>query len=123
MHVDRKKMYEIVYQHLPKLIMKSCIKNLHIAMIFKGKRMLAIATNFLGSRSQGCGFGERTIHAERAVIKKLGDHTLLDGAIMVVFHVTSYGGAILYSEPCKGCKPHLRKCMREYGLKCVYYSK
>ena len=123
MHVDRKKMYEIVYQHMPKLIMKSRIKNLHIAMIFKGKRMLAIATNFLGSRSQGCGFDKRTIHAERAVIKKLGDHTLLDGAIMVVFHVTSYGGNILYSEPCKGCKPHLCKCMREYGLKCVYYSK
>jgi hypothetical protein len=114
--------YDIATDHMASSIMKSRLKHIHIAMIIKGKKVLGIACNFLGSRSQGCGFDNRTIHAERAVIKKLGDHLLLDGAFMVVVRITPGTRETGYSKPCDTCMPHLQKCIREYGLKCVYYS-
>jgi len=114
--------YEIADVHMSSAIMKSRLRNIHIAMIIKGKKVLGVATNFLGSRSKGCGFTDRTIHAERAVIKKLGDHKLLNGAIMVVVRITCGTRDVSYSKPCEKCMPHLQKCIREYGLKCVYYS-
>jgi hypothetical protein len=114
--------YDIANEHMPSAIMKSRLRNIHIAMIIKGKKVIAVATNFLGTRAKGCGFTDRTIHAERAVIKKVGNHKLLDGAIMVVVRITSGIRDISYSKPCETCMPHLEKCIREYGLKCVYYS-
>jgi len=114
--------YDIADKHMASAIMKSRLKNIHIAMIIKGKKVIAVATNFLGTRAKGCGFTDRTIHAERAVIKKVGDYKLLQGAIMVVIRITCGIRNVSYSKPCEKCMPHLQKCIREYGLKCVYYS-
>ena len=94
---------------------------IHVAIIYRRGKILAIASNAIGSRSRGCGYSDRTIHAERAVLKKLGDMTKLRGAEMVVVRlgkVTTF----VNSEPCHACKTHLTKCMREYGLRRVYYS-
>ena len=93
----------------------------HIAILYKRGKILAMADNTIGSRSMGCGYAKNTIHAERAVIKKLGDLTLLKGAELVVVRLNR-SMAIVNSEPCHACKTHLTKCMREYGLKNVYYS-
>ena len=122
MHIDLKTAFDMADKHMPSAIMKSRLKHIHIAMIIKGKKILGIASNFLGSRSQGCGFDDRTIHAERAVIKKVGDYSLLDGAIMIVVRITPGTRVTGYSKPCETCMPHLQKCIKQYGLKYVYYS-
>lgn len=94
----------------------------HIAVLMKRGRILEIASNSIGSRSKGCGYQERTIHAERAVIKKVGDMTKLDGAVLVVIRVMRGTGEVGNSEPCHSCRCHLEKCMRRHGLRSVYYS-
>lgn len=95
--------------------------SLHTAIIVKRGKVLAEASNQIGSRSMGSGFSNSTIHAEKAVIKKLGDISKLRGADLYVFRV---GGEehSHFSQPCPDCKMFLRKCMREYGLRFVFYS-
>ena len=94
----------------------------HIAALIKRGKVLEVATNSIGTRSKGCGYDTRTIHAERAVLKKIGDISKLAGAIMIVIRISKNTGEIVNSEPCHSCKCHLEKCMRNYGLKTVYYS-
>jgi hypothetical protein len=94
---------------------------LHIAILQNRGKILAIATNALGSRSKGAGYSDRTIHAERAVIKKVGDVSLLKGATMTVIRLKE-DGTIKNSRPCHSCYVHLMKCIKEYGLRKVYYS-
>ena len=120
--INLEQAYDMANTYMPCAIMKSRLKHIHIAMIMKGKKIIGIASNFLGSRSSGCGFDDRTIHAERAVIKKVGDYSLLQGTIMIVIRISPVTRHAGYSEPCKTCKPHLQKCMKKYGLKCVFYS-
>ena len=93
----------------------------HIAVIYKRSKVMAIACNSVGSRSRGCGFSDYTIHAERAVIKKLGDNTMLKDATLVVVRIKK-DGTYGNSEPCSACKKHLTKCMIEFGLRLVHYS-
>jgi hypothetical protein len=95
--------------------------SLHTALIVKRGKVIAEATNQIGSRSMGSGFSDHTIHAEKAVIKKLGDFSKLRGADLYVFRV---GGEehSHFSQPCKDCQIFLKKCMREYGLRFVFYS-
>lgn len=104
------------------------INFLHIAMIIgRGGRVIAAATNREGNRSCGCGHSDYSIHAERAVLKKVGDLTKLRGATMVVVRLlgiktTNYSPRLGSSEPCYECQTALKKCIREYGLRAVYYS-
>jgi hypothetical protein len=94
----------------------------HIAILIQRGKVLAVASNSIGSRSRGPGYETRTIHAERAVIKKVGDVNKLNGAILVVIRIMKGTRDVGNSEPCHSCKCHLEKCMREYGLKQVLYS-
>lgn len=94
----------------------------HIAILMKRGKILEVASNSIGSRSKGCGYQERTIHAERAVIKKVGDMTKLNGATLIVIRVMRGTKEIGNSEPCHSCKCHLEKCMRQHGLRQVFYS-
>ena len=73
---------------------------IHIAIIIKRGKILEIASNSVGSRSKGCGYQERTIHAERAVIKKIGDISKLNGASLIVIRVMRGTHEIGNSEPC-----------------------
>lgn len=93
----------------------------HVAIIQNRGKILSIATNALGSRSKGCGYSDRTIHAERAAIKKLGNLSLLKGATMTVMRIKD-DGTIANSMPCHSCYVHLMKCIKEYGLRRVFYS-
>ena len=93
-------------------------------MIVKGNKILAVATNQVGSRSFGSGYNYNTIHAEINVIKKLGSIKKLNGGTMYVFR-TGKGlneDSICHSKPCCICEKLLEKCMREYGLRRVFYS-
>jgi len=102
--------------------MKTNLKKAHIAIIMKRGKILEIASNFVGSRTGGCGYDDRSIHAERAVLKKLGDHTKLDGAIMIVIRISRGTNELANSKPCDVCQCHLYKCIKKYGLKRIYYS-
>lgn len=95
--------------------------NLHIAFIIRRGKILSIASNSVGSRQKGCGYNERTIHAEMAALKKL-DWRDLDGADMYVFRWRISVNNIAYSLPCYNCSTVLNKCIKNWGLKRVYYS-
>ena len=95
--------------------------SLHYAQIVKRNKVLAFARNSLGSRSRGCGYSDVTIHAERAVVKRLGDTSKLAGATLIVWRVSKTGD-IVSSKPCPSCQLFLDKCKREYGLRKVVYS-
>lgn len=94
---------------------------MHHATIVKRNKVLASSINRHGSRSLGCGYSDWTIHAERAVVKRLGDVSLLRGATLIVVRYNR-AGDMLYSKPCPDCTLFLEKCMRDYGLRKVIYS-
>jgi deoxycytidylate deaminase len=101
--------------------------HIHVAVLMRRGKILAEATNAYGSRSRGSGYSARTIHAERNVIKKLGNIQELRGAEMYVTRISRARGpdgvcTIASSAPCHGCSIFLEKCMKEYGLKNVYYT-
>jgi len=102
---------------------------LHIAIIVKRGKILAEATNKVASRSNGAASrgSQNYIHAERNVLRVLGDNRKLRGADMYVmrFGKMSKDSDIefKYSQPCPECTVLLEKCMREYGLKNVYFTR
>lgn len=101
--------------------------SLHVALIVKRGQVIAKATNRIGSRSRGCGYSDCTIHAERAVVKELGDLSQLRGATMYVIRISRDRclrgeDKIKNSEPCYDCHLFLKKCHEKYGLSKVFYS-
>lgn len=94
---------------------------LHYAQLIKRNKVIAVARNSVGSRSRGCGYSDATIHAERAVVKKLGDTSKLAGCTLIVWRVNDTGD-LRPSKPCRECQVFLDKCMRDYGLRKVVYS-
>jgi hypothetical protein len=124
MKINRESILELFYHHrtLKSLWLKTRLRHVHIAMVLKRGKMIEMATNTVGSRTSGCGFDDRSIHAERAVLKKVGDYTKLDGAILIVIRISRGTNELVDSEPCEHCRPHMEKCVKEYGLRRVYYS-
>jgi deoxycytidylate deaminase len=102
----------------------SHVTSVHLAVIVSRGKVIAEATNRLGSRSRGCGYSNYTIHAERNVVKVLGDHTKLRDADMYVMRCGRGVNSekFINSRPCSDCEYFLTKCMRKYGLKNVYYT-
>ena len=102
---------------------------LHIAIIVKRGKILAEATNKVASRSNGAASrGSRnSIHAERNVLRTLGDTSKLRGADMYGMRIGKMSRdseiEFRYSQPCPECTVLLQKCMREYGLRNVYFTK
>lgn len=98
----------------------------HVAMLVRRGKILRVASNRLGSRSQGSGFSNFTIHAERNVVKEFGDISQLKGCDLYVMRIhqnrltdEKYFGN---SQPCRDCQLFLEKCQRRYGLRHVYYT-
>jgi len=102
---------------------------LHIAIIVKRGKILAEATNKLASRSNGAASrgSQNYIHAERNVLRALGDTRKLRGADMYVMRLGNVARdaevEFKYSQPCPECTVLLQKCMREYGLRNVYFTR
>ena len=101
--------------------------SIHVAILMKRNKILATATNKIGSRSRGAGWSDCTIHAERNVVKELGDYEQLRGCSMYVIRIsrckTKFGlEKIQNSAPCYDCHIFLEKCVKQYGLKDVMYS-
>ena len=124
MRINKESIYDLLHANWPmkNIWMKTELRNVHIAIVMKHGKIIEMATNHLGTRSRGCGYADRTIHAERAVIKKIGDHTKLDGAILIVVRISRGTQQFANSIPCSTCTPHLEKCVKDYGLRRVYYS-
>ena len=124
MRITKKTIYDLIHSltTLHSLYAKSELRNIHVALIMKHGKVIEMATNQLGSRGKGCGYTDRTIHAERAVLKKVGDHTKLNGSILIVIRFSSKTKELTNSAPCRSCRPHLEKCVKEYGLRRIYYS-
>lgn len=124
MRVSKKAIKEVIEDHLSfeTLYGKTNLKHMHVALLYRRGKLLGVATNFVGSRNKGCGYDHRTIHAERAVLKKVGDHTKLLGAILIVIRIAKGSREIVNSEPCHSCRCHLEKCIKSYGLRTIYYS-
>ena len=100
--------------------------SIHVAALMRRGQIVAYATNGFGSRSRGSGYSQSSIHAEKNVIKQLGNIHELRGLDMYVVRISrnykSEGtNQFIGSKPCSQCKVFLDKCMREYGLKNVYY--
>lgn len=93
----------------------------HKAKVVVRNKILAEAHNSVGSRSKGSGYSDMTIHAERAVVKRLGDISQLRGATIYVTRVNNQGD-LRNSKPCHDCELFLNKCIRDYGLRKVVYS-
>jgi hypothetical protein len=100
-----------------------CVHNTeyHVARILRRRKVIAEARNTIGTRSRGCGWDDQSLHAERAVVKRLGDISQLNGCTLEVVRLGKRGN-IKSSEPCHNCRMFLAKCMREYGLRKVMYS-
>jgi hypothetical protein len=101
--------------------------SLHVAVIALRGKVLATATNKNGTRSMGSGYSTHSIHAEKNVVKQLGDISKLRGADMYVMRISRDAQKIrkekfLCSKPCDECQAFLEKCMKEYGLKNVYFT-
>jgi hypothetical protein len=95
--------------------------HLHYAELLRRGQVIASSRNKAGSRSLGCGYSNQTIHAERAVVKSLGDTSQLRGCVLTVVRINKQG-KILNSEPCYDCIKFLEKCIKKYGLLKVLYS-
>lgn len=94
---------------------------LHYAQILRRGSQIAIARNTIGTRSKGCGWDAYSLHAERAVVKRLGDTSQLRGCVLVVVRI-NHQDKYLQSKPCHGCTKFLSKCIKKYGLLRVEYS-
>lgn len=95
--------------------------SVHVAILVCRGKIISKASNQLGTRSSGCGFSNCSIHAERNVIKKIGDTNKIKGADLYVFRRNSNGN-FTNSTPCDECHCFLVKCMERYGLRNVYFT-
>lgn len=93
----------------------------HVARILRRGRIIAQARNTIGTRSRGSGWDDQSLHAERAVVKSLGDVSQLRGCTLEVVRIGKDNG-IRNSQPCHNCHLFLDKCMKKYGLAKVIYS-
>lgn len=92
-----------------------------MARLTRRRKVIAEARNTIGTRSRGSGWDDQSLHAERAVVKRLGDISQLSGCTLEVIRLSKHGN-IKNSKPCHSCKMFLHKCIREYGLLKVIYS-
>jgi hypothetical protein len=117
----------LLYEHTKTLIQdvdskQNHLHSLHMAVLVKRGKIIETATNRLGTRSSGSGYSDRTIHAERAVVKKLGDISKLRGCTLYVWRIGFAQFYPMSSEPCHECDVFLTKCINKYGLRGVYYT-
>ena len=101
--------------------------SIHVATLIKRGKIIAQATNGFGSRSRGSGYSNSSIHAEKNVIKQLGNIHDLRGADMYIVRISRDPrleglDQFVKSNPCPQCMTFLEKCIKEYGLKNIYYA-
>lgn len=89
----------------------------HYAEIRKGNKVLATSFN----KVKSC-LATPSMHAERSVVKTLGDINRLRGTTLVVVRIGKNSNDLKNSKPCEHCEGFLKACMKKYGLSRVIYS-
>lgn len=95
--------------------------SVHIAVLVCRGKIIAKACNSVGSRSRGCGYSNCTIHAEKNVVKKLGDYRKMQNSDLYIFR-KGQNDEFLDSKPCMDCFNFIGKCRDKYRLRSVYYT-
>lgn len=100
--------------------------SIHIAVIMKRGKIICTAANKIGGRTNGSGWSDNTLHAEKAVVKELGDLNILRDSTLYVIRISRAKSKvgfdrIMSSEPCHDCRLFLEKCRSKYGLRRVFY--
>jgi hypothetical protein len=65
MRMNKETVLDLFYQMrtLKSLWLKTRLRHVHVAMVMKRGKVMEMATNAIGSRSRGCGYDHRSIHA------------------------------------------------------------
>ena len=106
-----------IFPHAARYTEKSRCHYKHVAILFQGRKILAIGQNRVSTRH---GPHHITIHAEADAIRQLGDVSKLRGATLVVIRIAPTG--LRNSAPCPACSRLIQKCQRVYGLRGVIHS-
>ncbi len=106
-----------IYPQEDRYTEKSNLNYVHVAILFRGRKILAIGQNRVSTRH---GPHHITIHAEADAIRQLGDVSKLRGATLVVIRLSNSGPRC--SAPCPSCSRLIQKCQRVYGLRGVIHS-
>jgi hypothetical protein len=106
-----------IFPHESRYTKKTRINYPHVAILFRGRKILAIGQNRV---STARGAERPTIHAEADAIRQLGDVSKLRGATLVVIRISPSG--LSCSAPCHSCQCLIEKCQRVYGLRGVIHS-
>lgn len=94
--------------------MKHCGIYKHIAMVFKGRKLLSIGQNRISRRGP-----YSMIHAECDAIRALNNRADLRDTLLVVIRLGPR--SLLNSKPCRTCTDYIAKCKKEYGLRdCIH---
>lgn len=94
-----------------------------VAAVVRRGKVIAMATNRVSAsaRAVACATtvafdGTCTVHAERAVVRQAGVKQLRNACIVV------WRDNKKASAPCKACHAFLCKCIRDWGLRGVFYT-
>ena len=93
MYTSRYAMTEIIEQFRsdPNIqnIQKRHYTSIHVAVLVLRGKIIAHAHNKIGSRSRGCGYSNYSIHAEKNVVKEIGDNNKLNKIFRSLFESSS----------------------------------
>jgi hypothetical protein len=93
---------------------KHCGIYRHVALVFRGRKLLAIGQNRIGRRGP-----YSMIHAECDAIRSLNSLSDMRNALLVVIRLGPR--SLLHSKPCRTCTEYIEKCQREHGLRrCIH---
>ena len=99
---------------------------LHVAIIAKRGKILATATSRDDSRNSESSSSDKMIYVEKSVVRQLGDISNLRGCDLYVMKISKDNKkdetTFMNSKPCEECQIFLDKCIRDYGLKKVYFT-
>jgi hypothetical protein len=92
-------------------------QQVHFAVIIKRNKVIAMANNKFSNFLPHLW----SLHAERAVVRNLGNMEKLRGSILFVWRSTETTKK-LDSEPCPNCRIFLQSLIDKWGLKCVIFT-
>ena len=92
-------------------------QQVHFAAIIKRNKVIALANNTFSKFLPHLW----SLHAERAVVRTLGNLQKLRGSTLFVWRSTETSKK-LDSEPCPNCRIFLQSLIDKWGLKCVIFT-
>jgi hypothetical protein len=92
-------------------------QQVHFAAIIKRHKVIAMANNSFSKFLPHLW----SLHAERAVVRSLGNLQKLRGSTLFVWRSTP-STRTLDSEPCPNCRLFIQKLIDKWGLRLVIFS-